>query len=324
MSEPIPDGLESCSCPLGCPPKDQPVLVGRDRLHGLPGEFPVVRCQACGLLRTDPRPTPQAMRAYYPDDYGPYLGTRVVEAPSIPRPLWRRVAAAVVRRLTDSRAESLPALAPGRMLEIGCASGDFLDRMARRGWQVEGIELSETAAAEARRLGHTVHVGMLETAPEGLGPFDMVVGWMVIEHLHDPVQGLRRLRAWTRPGGWLVVSVPNAASYELRLFKDRWYALHLPNHLWHPTPASLRAVLQRGGWSLERIIYHRDLRNVLGSLGYALRDRGGAPRLADWLENYPERGGRLQWALHPLAFALALLGQTGRMTVWARREDEPT
>jgi hypothetical protein len=162
---------------------------------------------------------------------------------------------------------------------------------------------------------------MLEEVPEELGPFDMVVGWMVIEHLHDPVQGLRRLRAWTRPEGWLVVSVPNAACYELSLFHDRWYALHLPNHLWHPTPASLLAVLKQGGWSLQRIVYHRDLRNVFGSLGYAFRDWGGAPRLAEWLERYPERGGPLLMALHPLACALARLGQTGRMTAWARRAD---
>lgn len=262
------------------------------------------------------------MGAYYPDDYGPYRGTRV-GGTSDTRPFWRRAVAATLGRVIDSGAESLPPLAPGRLLEIGCASGAFLHRMAGRGWQVEGLELSVAAAAEARKLGYPVHTGPLESAPVGLGPFDLVVGWMVLEHLHEPIPALRRLRECTRPGGWLVASVPNAASYELRLFGEHWYALHLPNHLWHPAPDTLRAVLDRAGWSLRRIIFHRDLRNAVGSLGYLLRDQGRWPRLAEWLARYPERGRYGQWVLLPLAWALAALGQTGRMTVWAQRADGP-
>lgn len=316
-----PPALESRPCPLGCPPADVPVLVGRDRLHHLPGEFQVVRCRTCSLLRTDPRPTPAAMGAYYPDEYGPYLGTRVGTAMSC-RPLWRRAVAATLGRIVDTGGESLPALVPGSLLEIGCASGAFLHRMAARGWQVEGVEPSPAAAAEARSLGYTVHEAPLESIPRGLGPFDLVVGWMVLEHLHEPVHALRRLRESTRPGGWLVASVPNAASWELKVFGERWYALHLPNHLWHPTPRTARATLERAGWSLRRIVFHRDMRNVVGSLGYVARDRGGWPRLAEWLARYPERGRWGQWMLLPFAWGLAALGQTGRMTLWAQRADE--
>ena len=75
---------------------------------------------------------------------------------------------------------------------------------------MEGIEFSPKAAAVARALGYPVHAGSLETAPAPVEPFDLIVGWMVLEHLHDPVLALKKLNAWMKPGGWLVLSIPNA------------------------------------------------------------------------------------------------------------------
>ena len=208
------------------------------------------------------------------------------------------------------------------MLEIGCASGAFLRRMALEGWEVEGIEFSQKAAEDARQLGYPIHTGALETAPPPRAPYDLVVGWMVLEHLHDPVGALAKLRRWTRPGAWLAVSVPNAASFEFAVFRDAWYALQLPTHLWLPTPESLCKVLARGGWRVERILYQRDLRNLVASLGYRLEERGFWPRLAQAMKRFPDAGGRLPLLLHPLAAVLALLRQTGRMTAWARPQDD--
>ena len=314
--------LEAADCPLGCPRADEKLLIGRDRLYGLPGEFPVVRCRSCGLIRTDPRPTADSMAFYYPDEYVPHRDTQWHTSDLRARPRWRRAASALLARLTNTNAERLPRLPPGRMLEIGCASGAFLHRMAKQGWEVEGIEFSQNAGQKARGLGYPVHIGQLETAPEPRKPYDLIVGWMVLEHLHEPVLALRKLRDWTKPGGCLVVSVPNAGCYELSLFKDAWYSLHLPNHLWHPTSRTLARVLDRGGWRLERTFYQRDLGNVVGSLGYVLKDRGMLVSLGEWMARFPERGGRLYLFLHPFAYLLSLLRQTGRMTVWARRTDD--
>lgn len=315
---------ESRPCPLGCPPSDETVLIGRDRLHGLPGEFRVVRCRECGLLRTDPRPTPEAMSFYYPADYGPYVYTQVAGEGEVrdDRPAWRRRLSRVVQSAVRVNAERLPRIEPGRMLEIGCASGAFLHRMAKAGWEVDGIEFSDSAAASARGLGYRIYAGSLETAPDPPEQYDLIVGWMVFEHLHDPVRALEKLRTWIRPRGWLVLSVPNSGSAEFALFREAWFALHLPNHLYHPSARTVAKLLERGGWQMERIFYHRDLRNLLGSLAYVLEDRGILPRVAKRFREFPERGGRLSLLLHPLAVVLASLGQTGRMTVWARKRDD--
>jgi 2-polyprenyl-3-methyl-5-hydroxy-6-metoxy-1,4-benzoquinol methylase len=310
--------LESRPCPLGCHEEDLQLFTGHDRLHALPGEFEVVRCLQCGLLRTNPRPTPAAMGKYYPDDYGPYLSTQVSSGAS---PRWKRLKT-FLKNLIEFNAQRLPALPPGRMLEIGCASGSFLSRQANLGWQVAGIEFSPSAAARARQAGYEVHCGPVETAPNPQEQFDLVVGWMVLEHLHDPVGALRRLHAWTRPGATLVVSVPHLSPLLLKAFGNACYGLQVPTHLYHFTPTTLRHLLERGNWRLERVFHHRVLSCLLGSLGHRLRDSGHLPGVARWLENFPDRATRLHQIFYPLAMILAALGQTGRMTVWARRVDD--
>lgn len=306
--------LEDSSCPLGCRRSDEVLFVGRDRLHQLPGEFSVVRCRVCGHMRTNPRPTPSTIGLYYPDDYGPYLDTVVVEEDSEERP--RGILHRLAAHWIDSNARALPSLAPGRLLEIGCASGSFLARMARVGWSVEGIEFSASASAAARALGLSVQTGPLETAAPPASKLDMVVGWMVLEHLHEPLVALRRLREWTRPGGWLVLSLPDAGSPEARFFGASWYDLHLPAHLQHFTLGSLQAMLKMAGWKTARIIRQSDVSAAVMSCSY-LADGSGLQRVASvasQLTHFPHSAQLLA----PLSWVASRFGLTGRITVWAR------
>lgn len=309
--------LQYTHCSLGCPKDDEVILTGCDLIHNLPGEFTVVKCRNCGLMRTNPRPTPETMGFYYPDDYGPYLGTQIpLKQPSS----IKRLIKPAVKWIFNFNTKLFPQLPPGRLLEVGCASGSFLHERAGAGWQVEGIEFSAKAAHAATRRGYRVHAGPLETAPEPDQPYDLIVGWMVLEHLHDPVECLCKLSQWAKPGAWLVLSIPNAASLEFHFFKERWYGLHLPNHLCHFTPETLAQVLQAGGWSMERIYHQRTLTNLIVSTGYVLRDKGYA-KLGQKLIDFPLRSSGWSYALYPLAWLLSLFGQTGRMTVWAKKSD---
>ena len=298
-------------CPLGCAPGDSTVLWGHDRLHKLPGRFRIVRCRSCGLMRTNPRPTVESIGHYYPEDYGPYVNTRI--RPSARPGLLRRA----LRPWFSSGSWATPRLHPGRMLEVGCASGLFLEHMKGLGWSVEGLEFSEEAALQARGAGHRVHTGTIETVKEVAPPYDLVVGWMFLEHLHDPVRSLRILREWTAPGGWLALSVPDAGSWEFRHFGPRWFALELPRHLAHFTRKTIRLVLDRAGWRISRILWQRNPNNTLYSLDYRWRDRGWN-RLAAFARDVGDlRRCRLaQLGLGTLFGAFRL---SGRMTVWARR-----
>lgn len=303
---------EIVACALGCPPDDEPVVVGHDRLNGVAGQWRVVRCRTCGLMRTSPRPTPDAMAAFYPDDYAPYASSRVDHKTGAPRGRttgWRRILAPLNHPLPASTR-------PGRMLEVGCGSGSFLHEMAQRGWDVAGLEFSERAAAAARAHGYPVVTGALETAQPPGDAFDLIAGWMVLEHLHNPVDALRRLRSWANADGWLVLSVPDASAFERRLFGDAWFALQLPTHLFHYTPRTLRAVLRAGGWKAERILWQRNPTNLLRSLRYVAEDRGW--RSAATIAGDIASGRRFPRARALLGLALGATRQSGRMTVWAR------
>lgn len=308
--------METVNCPLGCQEHDEIIVVGSDILHGLPGEFIVVACKSCGLMRTNPRPTPESISVFYPDDYGPYLGTRIQEEKK-PTVGLKKIIKPLVKRLFDFNTTRLPNITPTRLLEIGCASGSFLDQMAKKGWQVEGIEFSEKAAQAAIQLGYHVHIGSLETAPKPEKPFDLIVGWMVLEHLHDPIAGLKKLRECATSQSWLVFSVPNAGSLEFRLFKDKWYALQLPTHLHHFTPKTIKYVLQAGGWTIDSIYHQRTLNNLIVSSGYVLRDRGFL-QVGNALIKFPQKSYSWSYVLFPLAWLFSVFGQTGRMTIWAR------
>ncbi|WP_456415025.1 class I SAM-dependent methyltransferase [Thiolapillus sp.] len=308
---------EDRPCILGCNANDALLFRGRDLLHELPGTYDVVRCGSCGLIRTNPRPTPGSMGYYYPEEYGPYKGTmasanaRMRSRPSLIRRLARRVLELNIQRL--------PASSPGNLLEIGCASGAFLQQMKNKGWNVFGIEYSASASDTARNAGLDVYTGTVENAPDPGRRFDMVVGWMVLEHLHDPIGSLKKLRQWAAKDAWLVLSVPNAGSADFMTFKQYGYALHLPNHLYHYTPKTLEQVLRAGGWRLEKVYHQRLMSNWFGGLGQMLSAKGYDNRLVVWMKNYPSRAGKLHYLFLPLSMILACFGQTGRMTIWARR-----
>jgi SAM-dependent methyltransferase len=205
-----------------------------------------------------------------------------------------------VKRLVDTKAQSIPDLQSGKMLEIGCASGSDLHKMAILGWrQAEGIGFSPQAAESARQSGLRVHTGSLET---------------VLEHLHESLKRLQKRYTWTNPGVCLALTVSNAASLEFQLFKSRWFALQLPNHLYHFTPDTIRKLLTEAGWEFQAIHHQQVLSSLFASTGYLLEDKGWH-RLMRWLVGRPSDKVRLYQILYPLANIAARLSQTGRRTV---------
>jgi SAM-dependent methyltransferase len=306
----LPPGvrLEDAPCPLGCPEGDETLFQGTDTLHGLPGTFTVVRCRGCGLRRTNPRPAPESIGVYYPETYSPYA----------PKTAARGAVGALLRRLRlDGTRTLVPPVAPGRALEIGCASGAFLKKMEARGWRVSGIEPSAAAAETARKLGLTVHVGPLETAPAPDEPLDLVTASHAFEHLHQPVAAFEKLRSWSKDTGWLTCAVPDSSTALFSRFTTSWYDLDLPRHLYHFTPETLTAALAKGGWRVERVTRQATLNGIMGTLGTALA-RGGWNRLGRRFSAFPDASALVREGAWPLATLAGLTGQSGRMAVWAR------
>ncbi|MBI4575103.1 MAG: class I SAM-dependent methyltransferase [Planctomycetes bacterium] len=143
-------------------------------------------------------------------------------------------------RLLERVLEQLPVAATGRLLDVGCGNGAFLRAFHARspGWRLVGTELGSRRRAEVLGVPGVegFHVGLPEEAP---GEFDVVVLIHVLEHLSEPVRTLGRLRAKLRPGGRVVVEVPD--------HRRNPFELLVADHASHFTAGTLGAVLGRAG-----------------------------------------------------------------------------
>jgi SAM-dependent methyltransferase len=305
--------LESALCPLCQGRRDMVLFRAPDRLHGVPGEYDVVRCLSCELVRTNPRPSAASIAIYYPEGYAPHHVGEEVQAPDARS---SNIARAAIKRLFGENNQLTPDVPPGKLLEIGCGGGAFMSKMAALGWQVEGVEFSRLAATRASRFGYKVHACPIEDLLLPEVSFDLIVGWMVLEHLYDPVGTLRKLRRATKPRGWLAISVPDASCLEFKLIPRYWYALQVPTHLYHFDRSTIAKVVRAGGWRVERMFWHRSAANLLHTVGYVLENVGmghSGRYLHEAAQGKRFRLGRLL-----LGALLAKLRLSGRLTVWAR------
>jgi SAM-dependent methyltransferase len=196
----------------------------------------IFQCAACGLGRAQaPAFDPAAYytQGYFSgghaDGYADYLGAE---------PVLRREFARTVDFIRRFRRA-------GRLLEIGCAYGFFLEE-AKRYFSVSGIELAEDAAAYCRRQGLAVETGTADDVEPG-GPFDVIVLLDVIEHLPDPHATMAVLARVLAPGGVIVLTTGDFASLAARALRSTWRLMTPPQHLWFFTASSMERLAAGAG-----------------------------------------------------------------------------
>ena len=137
-------------------------------------------------------------------------------------------------------------VAPGRLLDVGCWTGSFVEAATRRGWEAFGIEPSAWAVGVAREAGLAVNRGELADVDADAGSLRAVVACDVLEHLEDPGAAVARMASLLEPGGALYVTVPDAGSSLARIMGRRWWSV-LPMHLQYFTRTSMLLLLGRNG-----------------------------------------------------------------------------
>ena len=224
-----------------------PLYATRDRLCGVPGEFRLVRCDRCDLVYLSPRPTPADIGQYYPEGYDPFMSQRLDDMPPLQRWSVRYGLRKRCRLVVRYRAR-------GRLLDVGCATGQFLAEMARHpGWEVTGVEPSESASEFARRAySFRVYQGDLVSARFPDGAFDVVTLWDVFEHLHNPLAMLAEVRRVLAPDGVLILRTPSLDSWDARVFGPYWAGLDSPRHLAIFSRQTAMRTLDEAGFSLRR------------------------------------------------------------------------
>jgi 2-polyprenyl-3-methyl-5-hydroxy-6-metoxy-1,4-benzoquinol methylase len=266
--------------------------------------FTVHVCRTCGAGWTLPRPAPAELAAYYTREYYSLDANAALERALRP---YARERVRRIRRFA----------AGGRLLDVGAGTGMFLKTAVEEGFDAEGLELDGDAAAlGAAAWGLRIRRGDLFETDLPAGAVDVVTLGHVFEHLRDPRAAARRLHMLLKPGGLLVVAVPNFASVQARFFRAAWFHLDVPRHLFHYTPAAMERILTGAGFRIAEVSCFSAQHNWAGILGSVMdlsrpgetlphkliRKAIGTPtaRALAWVEAAAGRGGTFEvYALKP-------------------------
>jgi SAM-dependent methyltransferase len=164
----------------------------------------------------------------------------------------------------------------GSLLDVGCATGDFLQAFhAISDWDVMGLEIVPEAAAAARAKGLSIIEKKLEDANLEAGTFDVITLWDVLEHMPDPTQILKICYDVLKPGGMLVIKCPDPAGKEAALFKESWIGYEAPQHLFgFPKMVLVNKLRGIGFESVTTSQTGSDYSAFFVSFGHWLKQRG--------------------------------------------------
>jgi SAM-dependent methyltransferase len=261
-----------------------------DRFHGRDKSYSLIRCPSCSLVRLQDPPPPPEMGQHYGANYD-----SAISGPGDDPAHWR-----------ERRESLLRFKSGGTLLDLGCSSGGFLTAMKGASWQLFGVEMSEQVARRARdRCGAEVFVGDILDAPFPPGAFDAITCFHVFEHLYQPREVLAKIAAWLKPEGVFYTMMPNIDSAGARIFGSYWYALELPRHLYHFSPASLRALATTAGLEIVSLTTNREM-FIEQSMRYVFEEicrKAGYTRLP--LAQSPAPG--IPWRAIRKVFRLTLL-----------------
>ena len=236
---------------MSCGSSTRPVLDQvLDNRFGAPGAWRILRCEACGLEQTAPRPNQAELKTLY-ETYYNYGGERDTTYTG-----WRdRLIMSQLYQLIlklDGDISFLSEKGRGRLLDVGCNEGRPLVLYRRHGFQAEGVELNSRAAEVARARGFVVYETDLKDLHPSQ-PFDRIVFSNVLEHTLDPRATLAETRRLLGPGGEVWISLPNAQSWLRRVFGRTWINWHVPFHLSHFDAKTLTALLRECGFTVVSV-----------------------------------------------------------------------
>jgi 2-polyprenyl-3-methyl-5-hydroxy-6-metoxy-1,4-benzoquinol methylase len=209
--------------------------------------YSVVKCRTCGLVYTNPQPDFAMLTDHYQEEYY----REWIQKQAAPRlSLWKKRVRTIARYKT-----------PGRLLDVGCGIGTFLDVAKKSGWEVAGTEVSGYAVRYIKETyGISVEKGLFEQLNFPEKHFDIITFWHSLEHVADPAANLVHARTLLKDNGFLVVACPNVNNYIMyflyRLVKGRRLQLFSPDakeqHLYHFSEATIKQLARKCGFRIKK------------------------------------------------------------------------
>ena len=212
-------------------------------------KFQVVRCESCGFLYTNPRPSSEAIGIYYEStDYISHHD----EGKDVMSRIYTRVRNYTTQQKINLLEKSVGKV--GTLLDIGSGTGFFLTQAKAAGWRVTGTEPDQQARAiSAHRVGEEVFENIWEPQLASKN-YDAITMWHVLEHVHLLNETFEWLHEHLNSKGRLFIAVPNPESQDATRFKEHWAAYDVPRHLYHFTKKSMKKLAGIHGFEVERIL----------------------------------------------------------------------
>lgn len=205
--------------------------------------FTVFECKSCTHLFTNPRVTEEKVGPYYDN---PNYISHTDESTSFFGRVYqslRDINLGFKNKYVDR------VTSPGSLvLDYGCGTGQFVERLSKSGYQVEGVEINEGARAKASNFGK-----VSDSISEVSSGISTITMWHVMEHVYGPHDLLQEFKARLNPGGHVIIAVPNPDSYDAKYYKRWWAAWDVPIHVHHFRKRSMNALLEANGFELKRV-----------------------------------------------------------------------
>lgn len=228
-------------------------------------KYNVYECLHCQVWITHPIPSQEELsKLYSTGNYRAKTGKR-----------FNPVLEKIIRYLTTRKRDRIKKyINTGRILDIGCGRGFFLNIMKKDEWEVTGYEFDEKSASYAvNNYGIDVHVGAIENRFK-TGSFDVVNINHVLEHLTNPGEVLTDCHRILKKGGLLVIAVPNTDSLQAKFGKEKWFQLDLPCHLYHFSTKSLLDLIEQRNFKVDLVRHFKFEYNPFGWLQTILNISG--------------------------------------------------
>lgn len=244
---PDPSLFESVACYYCGETSSSDLVIGQDDLTGKPGNFQFVTCDSCGLAYQSPRLRVEHIGAYYDDEY---IAHRKETEWGILTRFFQRGMDKHDRDKDKLVARYVQLNSDSRVLDVGCGSGSFLQRL-RREYDLDA------SGVDFKNLTHlpffdqvTFHEGLFYEQDLPADYYDLVTMWHFLEHDYDPLKTLETAFRVLKPGGCMVIEVPRLDCVSYRLYRERWPGLQAPQHTVLYTKAMLLKFVERAGFEL--------------------------------------------------------------------------
>lgn len=234
-------------CPI-CNEKEQKIFLSCLDHTVSRRKFEIVECGKCGFAYTSPRPHDNDLGKYYEsEEYISHSNT----SKGIVSQLYQRVRKHTLQKKLELINKNSK---KGRILDIGCGTGEFLNTMKLDGWDTFGIEPSPGA----RKQGIEKFQLNVQDEPQmerfSAAHFDVITMWHVMEHVPQLNERVQKLRELLKPEGVLIVAVPNRNSHDAKFYESNWAAYDVPRHLWHFRAEDMRALMNKEGFEVKQIL----------------------------------------------------------------------